>query len=332
MTTLLTGATGFLGKNLLRELLSRGETVRVLVRSPEALGVTHERLEVVPGDLRDDAALDLALAGAKRVYHVAAVVKEWVTDWSIFDRVNVDAYETLLKKAMAAGVERIVHTSSFMAIGHSDANQIADESLEHEPKHFHNPYERTKYLASLVTKRYLDKGAPIVTVLPGVIFGPGELTEGNIVLIMIRDMWAGKFPGIPGDGKKLWSYAFVRDVVAGHVLAMEKGQVGRAYILGGDNVSLDMLVDLAAERLGKKVPKRHIPLGLLSFSAFFMEKIAGMTGKPPMLTRGKVGVLAHNWAYDSTRAKNELGYTITPFEHALEESIRWMREQGVITD
>lgn len=330
MTTLLTGATGFLGKNLLKSLLADGERVRVLVRRPQALGFAHENLDIVPGDLVDEAALDRALDGVTYVYHAAAVVKEWVTDWSVFDRVNVDAFETLLKKCVAARVERIVHTSSFMAIGHSDKDTVADESLEHEPGHFHNPYERTKYLASVISKKYVGQGAPIVTVLPGVIYGPGEMTEGNIVLQMVLDMARGKFPGIPGDGKKLWSYSYVEDVVAGHRLAMNRGRVGEMYILGGENITLNRLVAEASALLGKKVSTRHIPLGLLSFSAFFMEQAAKVTGNPPMLTRGKVGVLGHNWAYSCDKAVRELGYPVTPFAVGLEKSVTWLRDTGLL--
>jgi NAD+-dependent farnesol dehydrogenase len=330
MTTLITGATGFLGKNLLTMLLENGEKVRALVRNPDALGVRHDNLEIFKGDLTDPISLSTAVKGASRIYHVAAAVKEWVKDWSIFQRVNVDAFEALLTIAGAEGVERVVYTSSFFALGHTDRQRIADESLVHEPEHHHNPYERTKYLAYQIAKKYASQGIPIVTMMPGVIFGPGELTEGNLVVGMLMDMVRGKFPGIPGDGKKLWAYSFVRDVARGHILAMEKGTLGETYILGGDNIDLNYFVDVAARELRVKVPRIHLPLGLLDVSAWFMEVIAKWTGKPPMLTRGKVGVLAHNWAYSSKKAQDQLGYTITPFDEGMAETVRWMREKGLL--
>ncbi|MCZ7582003.1 MAG: NAD-dependent epimerase/dehydratase family protein [Deltaproteobacteria bacterium] len=321
MSIFLTGATGFLGKNLLRRLLNDGERVSVLVRGASRLGVRHENLTVHEGDLEDRDAVAGAMRGATQVYHVAAAVKEWVKDWSVFDRVNVAAYEQLLNIAADEGALRIVHTSSFMALGHSDGPGIGDETMPRDPDHFHNPYERTKFLAQQIDEKFIQRGAPIVVVQPGVIFGPGEVTEGNIVVVMLRDMATGKFPGIPGHGGQRWCYSFVDDVVEGHLLAMSKGRVGESYVLGGDNVTLDELVDLASKHLGRKVPRRHLPLGLLRVSARMMEWGARLTGKPPMLTAGKVGVLEHNWAYSSEKAVRELGYRPTPFPKALGK--RW---------
>lgn len=331
MSVFLSGATGFLGGKLLKRLLEEGESVRVLVRKPSAFDLKSERLKIVQGDLCDPEALEEALGDASRVYHLAAAVKEWVKDWTVFERVNVDGFESLLKIAMARGVERVVYTSSFMALGHSDLRGVGDENLVHEAKHFHNPYEKTKHQAFLIGQDYLQRGAPLITVIPGVIFGPGELTEGNLIVQMLRDMAHNRFPGIPGDGKKLWSYAFVDDVVEGHLSAMRKGKIGERYILGGENISLNSFVDQARKHLGVKVPTRHLPLKLLDISAFFMERLARLTGKPPLLTRGKVGVLAHSWAYSSEKAVEQLDYRITPFEEALSLTIRWMRERNLIS-
>jgi len=281
--------------------------------------------------LTDPDSVAAAMKGARRVYHVAAAVKEWVRDWSVFDRVNVEAYESLLNIAMNEGVERIVHTSSFMALGHSDRDTVADETLRHEPDHFHNPYERTKLQASLLDEKYAQKGAPIVTVITGVIFGPGELTAGNLVVEMFIDMAKGKFPGIPGNGKQIWSYSFVRDVADGHILAMKNGKVGESYVLGGENITMNHLIASAANELGIKTPKMHLPLWLLTGSAFFMEQIAKLTGKNPMLTVGKVGVLGHHWAYSSQKAADQLGYAITPFPEALKITVDWLKESGLLS-
>ncbi|MBZ0273323.1 NAD-dependent epimerase/dehydratase family protein [bacterium] len=330
MPVLITGATGFLGKNLLKRLLDDGEEVVALVRNPAALGVTHDRLSVIGGDFTDRAAVSDALGRVDRAYHVAAAVKEWVRDWTVFDRVNVDAWRAFLDIAADKGVSRIVYTSSFMALGNSDRVGVGDETLEHEPDHFHNPYERTKALAARITREYAARGAPVVTVMPGVIFGPGELTEGNLVVQMLIDMTRGKFPGIPGSGKQKWCYAFVEDVVEGHVLAMQKGRAGERYILGGENIDLDTFVDVAARLLERKVPRRHVPLGLLTASAHLMETWARIAGGTPMMTVGKAGVLRHHWAYSSEKAVAEIGYRVTSFEKALARTIAWMRASGLI--
>ncbi len=330
MTTLITGATGFLGGNLLRRLLADGGQVRALVRNPNDLKIKSDNLTVMQGDLRDVEAVERAVDGARRIYHTAAVVKEWVKDESIFERVNVDAYETLLKTAQRAGVRRIVYTSSFFALGRTDKDGVADENLRHEPDHFHSPYERSKFLAAKITAEYVDKGVPVVSVIPGFIFGPGPMTEGNMITAMLRDMGIGKFPGIPGDGEKLWTYSYVNDVVDGHVLAMQKGRVGQSYILGGENISLNEFVGIAGKHLKRKVKKRHISLRTLLITALIFEQIAKLTGKPPMITRNTAASLKHHWAYSTQKAVSDLGYTITPFEEAIEETVAWLREQEYI--
>ena len=333
MRTLITGGTGFIGKRLLRKLLAQGQPVRALVRTPSKLAefADDPNLEIFQADIEDSSKLPQALGGVSRVYHMAAVVSEWVSDWSIFQRVNIDAHENLLKAAADAGVEKVVHTSSFMAIGHTDGPDIADETQPHPENHFHNPYEVTKTKAAEISARMAGEGLPIVMVVPGVVFGPGEMTEGNLVAGILKDWGAGKFPGIPGTGDKPWTYSYVEDVVNGHMLAMEKGRPGERYILGGENVTMNDLFRKASDLTGIKPPKLHIPLAPLMFTAKIMAALAKVLRFKPMLVPGTLGVMEHNWAYDSTKAISELGYEITPFDDALQTTIDWMIEQGLLS-
>ena len=328
MAVFVTGGTGFLGKNLVRELVRRGERVRLLARDPaRARDVAGPAVEVVPGDLVDTDAVRSGLEGCERVFHVASLVKEWTRDSSIFDRVNVKAFRTLLEATREAGVKRIVYTSSFMAIGRSDRNSngIADESLEHEAGHYHNPYERSKAEALALAMREAKNGLPIVVVVPGVIYGPGELTEGNIVVRILRDHLRGKLPGIPGNGSRRWSYAYVDDVVRGHLLAMEAGRLGERYILGGENASMNELFEVFAEVSGTKPLRRHVPYGILKTVAVLEEGKAKLGLGTPRITRGFVEIQKHDWAYDSSKAKRELGYTITPLREGLRRTYEWMQ-------
>lgn len=332
MTTLITGATGFLGSKVLALLNRRGEPVRIFARSPEKLGELgqSENVQIIPGDLEDPEAIYEAMRGVKRVYHIAAAVYEWVNDWSIFEQINVFAWENLVKAAMAAKVERIVYTSSFMALGPSDGSDKGDETLTHDPKHFHNPYEKTKFQGYKTALKFIESGAPIVIVCPGVIFGPGPMTEGNFIVEMIHQMAKGELPGIPGRGKTRWCFSFVEDVAKGHLAAMEKGRIGETYLLGGENKSLIELIDLVCTLGGIKKPKKNIPRWVMSLGAWGMELMANLTGKAPKITTGKVGVMKHDWAYSSQRAIRELDYEMTDFSQAVATTINWMREKDLL--
>lgn len=329
----LTGGTGYLGGNVARRLLSRGHEVRALARkgSP-AEGLRGKKgVTLVEGDLAEPEGFAAALRGCDALYHVGAVVKEWVKDWSIFDRVNVDAPPRLFLLARDAGVRKIVYTSSFFAIGPSDRGPgcVADETTTHEPGHYHNAYERTKALALPRVAGTVRQGAPVVTVCPGMIYGPGEVTEGNFVVNLLLDVGKGKLPGLPGDGSKMWSYVHVDDVVSGHLLAMEKGRVGESYILGGENVPLRNLF-LEYEKLtGVRAPRRRLPFLLLK-SVAACEQALALFGRRPNLTIGKVGINEHHWAYSSAKAERELGYRFRPFAQGLAELVAWMRERGLV--
>jgi farnesol dehydrogenase len=324
----VTGGTGFLGKNLVRELVRRGERVRMLARDPaRARDLRGPAVEIVAGRLEDSAAVRGAMQGCDRVFHAASLVKEWVRDAAAFEQVNVDAFSRLLAAAREESVRRIVYTSSFMAIGRSERvpGGVADETLEHEDGHHHNPYERTKAEALRIAGREAEAGLPIVPVIPGVIYGPGELTEGNIVVRILRDLVRGRLPGIPGDGTRHWSYAYVDDVVRGHVLAMEKGRPGQRYVLGGENVTMNRFFETFAEVSGTKPLRRHVPFGLLKAVAVVEEAKARLGLGYPRITRAFVEIQKHDWAYDSTKAARELGYSITPLAEGLRRTWEWMR-------
>jgi len=331
-TILVTGGTGFLGKHLVRALSQSGDGVRLLVRPSRSVPEMEAwpGVEIVRGDVTDAASVKTAMSGVDRVFHAAGLVKKWLRDRSTFDRVNVEGVDSLLEVARGAGVRRVVYTSSFMAIGHSDRAGLATEATLHEANHDHNDYERTKRLAEEVAGRHVAEGFDVVTVVPGVIYGPGELTEGNLVVKIFCDFLRGKLPGIPGPGDQRWCYAFVDDVVSGHMAAMDRGARGGRYILGGENATLDELFAQFARLSGRPAPKRHLPFWLLSSVGALEELLAWGIGREPNLTRGIVGVYRHHWAYDCARARRELGYTVTPLAEGLSRTFEWMLEAGLV--
>ncbi len=324
MKVFLTGGTGYLGSALRAALVEAGHQVTVWARRvPD--GPQSDRVVWVRGDLREGPPAADLLVRHRAVIHVAALVKSWSADPADFDRINVEAWDRLLAVAVQAGVQKIVHTSSFLSLGPSPGPDPIRESDRRPRDEFRTDYERTKYLADLTTDRWVARGAPVVTVYPGVIYGPGSCGDGNLVGKMLWMLARGKFPGIVGSGKQVWNLAYLPDVARGHCLALERGLPGSAFILGGENVVLSDLVARAARLLGRSTRVPRIPVGVAEWMGGWMERRARRTGRPPELTRGVASVYRQHWAYDSTLAEKTLGYRRTPFADALAVTTEWAR-------
>jgi farnesol dehydrogenase len=323
---LLTGGTGFLGKSVARSLAARGHALRLLARAGSDLDRLPAEAEIVRGDVTDADGLRRAAGGCGAVVHLAALVKMWVSDPSRFEAVNVGGFRNALAAARAAGA-RLVYTSSFVALGPAGP-EPADESRVHPGNHFRNAYERTKARADAAAREAAAVGADIVVLYPGVVYGPGDLTEGNLVVKMVADHLRGRLPGIVGPGDRLWSYAFVDDVAEGHALALERGRKGERYFLAGENATLEQLFALV-QRLAGTPPPRHIPYAAASMLGRAMYFWAELTGHPPPLTHEVVDVFREHWAYASAKAERELGYRPTPLEEGLKRTIAWLNEQGI---
>ncbi len=324
MKVFLTGGTGYLGGTLLRALLDAGHEVTALTRRPQQADPSVP-LRWVEGDLAKAPPEPNDLRQCQVVVHAAAMVKTWSKDRREFDRHNVEAYEALLGACARAGVSKIVHTSSFLSIGPSPTPTPIDEDARATRSRFYTDYERTKYLADQITDKYLDKGLPIVTLYPTVLFGPGGCTDGNLLGKMIYWIREGTFPGRVGSGEQVWSYGYVPDVVDGHISAMERGMAGHRYILGGENVRLNDVLSAIYKRLNRPESFKKIPVGVAEALGKLMEWGAAFTGKPPELTKGVAGVYREHWSYSSERAERALGYQITPFETAIGETVDWVR-------
>lgn len=323
---LLTGATGYLGSQIARELIACGEPFRVLVRDPARLrfNPASVRCEVIAGDLRDSSTLRKSLAGVDSVIHTAALVKMWVRDRQDFRRVNVEGLQNLLQAAANSGVKKIVYTSSFMALGPC-ADPQAAESLRHAGP-FSNEYEESKAQALEWVRSVGIRQFPLLVLMPGVIYGPGPRTEGNLVGGMIEQYMAGKFPGLLGTGEQRWSFAYNADVAGAHLAALEKGKLGETYVLAGDNRSLNEFFRLLAELSGVRHKVRHPPFTAGKMVGALEVARATLTGRPPQLTPGVVEVFKHDWVYSSAKAVRELGYHVTPLEEGLRKTLEGMKD------
>lgn len=318
---LLTGSSGYLGSRLAHALVDRGEAFRVLVRNPGKLGLVpaEARCEIVAGDLCDKDAVAQAMRGVKQVIHSAAMVKMWTRDRQDFWRVNVDGLKGLLEAADRAGVERVVYTSSFLAAGpSSDAN--ASEGLKnHGP--YSNEYEETKARALDWLR---DEGFgrfPVVALLPGVVYGPGPPTEGNLVGGMMNQYLSGRFPGLLGSGEQRWSFAYIAEVVQAHLAALEKGRLGEEYFLAGDNRSLNDLFAVFGRLTGVTFPVRHLSFATGKIFGALEVARARLFNHRPKLTPGVVEIFKRDWVYSSDKAAHELGYRVIPIEEGIQKTL-----------
>ena len=329
MKVLVTGGTGFLGRRIVSELAPRHE-VRLLVRPTASRERFPAGVEFAPGDATDRASLTQAATGCDAVIHAAALVKILAPP-AEFDRINVGGIENVLRASEDAGtVGKVVYVSSFIALGPTEGGPggMLDETAGVGDRVWINDYERTKALADRRARKAIEEGAPVNVVYPGVIYGPGEMTEGNIVVHHVLDLIHKRLPGLIGLPTRRWNYVFVDDVARGVGLALEKGPAGGRYVLGGENVALGDFYALVERLAGVPVPKRRIPDGIAKAAGAVQKALARITGGTPKLTPDLVEIYRHDWAYRSDRAERELGYAPRTFEKGLGETLAWLKETG----
>ena len=329
MRVFLTGATGYLGSHLSRRLVSAGHEVHALVRSPSKLADAAPGIHPVPGDLLDPETYRERLSAVDAVLHAAALVRVWVRPRELMDRTNVDATLTLIREAAAAGVPKILYTSSFIALGPTPRGEVRDESARPHPPYY-NDYHRTKSIALEKVRALKETGTPVVILFPGVIYGPGPLTAGNHVVQVIRDFARGRVPGYIGDGRQRWNFAWIHDVVDGHLAALERAAPGSEYFLGGENRSMREFMALIADLLGKRPPRIPLPRAFLKTAAALQFAGERLFGREPTISPGVIDIYIRDWAFRSDRSVNELDYRITPFAEGIGQTIAWMRDHGVL--
>ena len=309
MRVLVTGGSGYLGGAIVRALAARGHEPIVFARRASAAGLPGR---AVDGDVRDRAAVRRAAEGVEAIVHTAALVSVWHRQPSMFDEVNVGGLEASLDAVRVLGIRRILYTSSFLARPPADSPVVLAA----------NDYQRTKTRARMVALAAVEAGVPLVSLVPGVVYGPGEGTEGNLIGRMIRDHLAGRLPGLIG-ADRCWSYAHVNDVADAHVSALTLKVPAGEYLLGGDNVPQMRIFEVVRNETCAALPRR-IPFGLASAVGWVEEMRAGLTGRPPAITRGIVEIFRHDWSMDSARSKDALNYRITPLETGLRDLLSSM--------
>jgi farnesol dehydrogenase len=326
MNCFLTGITGFIGSNLARQLTTDGHQVHAIVRNPgrndlpDIPGVNY-----FSGDLDDEQALFEAMDGCEVAYHLAAFAKPWAKDNSTYHRINVDGAVRIFSMAQKAGVGKVVFTSSAATMSPSPGIDPVDETRVREVPYFHL-YESTKAEAEEKAREFSRNGLPVVTVNPSRVFGPGPINPSNSVTRMILSFNKGKWRIIPGDGKKVGNYVYIDDVVHGHILAAQHGKAGERYILGGDNITFQEFFEILQKVCDRQHRMYHLPLPVMKAAALLMESQAAITGIPPLITAAFVKKYLNHWSLSSDKAKNELGYSITPFAEGVERTLEWAKQ------
>lgn len=327
MKVLVTGATGYVGQRLARRLADGGATVHALVRSPEkAKALAHERIAVFPGDILDPASLARAAEGCDAAFHAAALVSVWAKDPEDYRRVNVGGTLNVLDAAKAAGVGRVVITSTAGVFGPSDGGLVDEATPRRVP--FFNEYESSKAEMHAAVRARVQDGIDAAIVCPTRIYGPGPMVEGNAATQMIARYVAGKWRALPGDGNRSGNYVFVDDVIDGHLAAMEKARPGEAYILGGENATYRQFFATLATVSGARHKLFGVPVSLLLGFAKLEQFRADRFGRKPLITPSWVRRYSHDWANSTAKAEAELGYAPRSLAAGLAETVAWLRAGG----
>jgi farnesol dehydrogenase len=327
-TFFVTGATGFIGGRLVAELVRRGDAVRALVRPAGSReGLENERITTVVGDIGDQSSLRAGMEGCSGAFHLAAYARNWARDPGTFFQVNVEGTRNVFEAARAAGVGRIVLTSTMVTLGPTPPGTVGDECMPRSTPRFFTEYEESKAAGEREALALAADGLPVVIVNPTRVYGPGKLTEGNSTTVMIDLYDRGRFPFLLAGGVNVGNYGFVDDVVRGHLLAMEKGRVGERYILGGDNASLVRLFDLVDEVTGKRHIRISLSAGLAMAYSCAEKRKAEWFGLYPRITPGWVATFLRDWAYSSAKAERDLGYTVTPLKEGIGLTCEWLHSR-----
>ncbi|HIJ64241.1 MAG TPA: NAD-dependent epimerase/dehydratase family protein [Rhodospirillaceae bacterium] len=326
--TLVTGATGFLGSAVGRALLARGDRLRVLARpGSDRRNLAGLAVEVAEGSLEDPASLARAVAGCRFLFHVAADYRLWVPDPAAMMRANIDGTRALMRSALAAGVERVVYTSSVAVLGHAGEG-AADETTPSGLDDMVGPYKRSKFLAEAEVRRMAaEDGLPVVVVNPSTPIGPRDIKPTPTGRIVVEAA-SGRMPAYVDTGLNI---VHVDDVAEGHLLALDKGVIGERYILGGDNMTLADILGHIAGKAGRPAPTIKLPRLPLFPVAAVAELWGRLSGREPMVTIDALKMARYRMWFSSAKAEAALGYRHRPAAEALADAFDWFRDNGYLS-
>ncbi|WP_183561809.1 NAD-dependent epimerase/dehydratase family protein [Mucilaginibacter sp. SP1R1] len=324
MKVLVTGATGFIGRRLTLALATAGYEVKALCRNTgHPYLIKHQNIEPVLGNILYKQSLARAMQGCTQVYHTAAMAKIWCRNPDDYHETNVNGTHNVLEIAGAAGVRKVVYTSTCGVWGPTIKHPIT----ENDPRitGFPIAYERTKYLAELEVRNFVKQGMDVVTVNPSRVYGEGPVTDSNTVGKMISGYLKGKWRIIPGNGEQVANYAFLDDVVNGHIAAMNLGITGERYILGGHDISFNDFFETLQLVSGKQLNMIRLPLPVIDLYSRLEWLKTRLTGLSPMFLPEFAERLKYDQKYCSNKAVTQLGYQITPFAEGMRQTVNYIQ-------
>ena len=324
---LVTGATGFVGSAVARALLRGGLPVRVLARpASDRRNLAGLPVDIAVGAMEDAASLARAAAGCRYLFHVAADYRLWVPDPAAMYRANVEGTRELMLAALAAGVERVVYTSSVATLGLVSGG-CADETTPSRLDDMIGPYKRSKFQAEEVVRALIaERRLPAVIVNPSTPVGPGDVKPtptGRLILEAAK----GHMPGYVDTGLNI---VHVDDVAAGELAAAEHGRVGERYILGGENLSLAEILAEVAHAAGRRPPRLKVPYAVAFAAAAIGTATARVTGREPFTTLDGVRMSRKKMYFSSAKAERELGCRSRPARAAIADAVAWFAANGYL--
>lgn len=323
-TVFLTGATGFIGSRVARQLSERGYRLRCLVRpSSDTKDLERAGAELLRGELDDAAVLARGLEGAALAIHMAGAYDMGIVDAAVLERTNIEGTRAFIAAVERAGTPRALYISTTAALGPVPEG-VGDETTEHPGDRYRSIYERTKTEAHRLAVAAQRRGAPLIIVCPAVVYGPGD---GSPHALFMMDLIRGRVPGLPMR-PAWWSYVHVDDVAEGIVAAAERGRLGETYVLSGEHARLDDFARRTAALAGRRPPPFRFPGPLLRLSATLMDVISRATGFRSSINRENVEMVnGWRWLHSYDKATRDLGWIPRSLDEGLPETIAWLRAQ-----
>ncbi|QOR76460.1 MAG: NAD-dependent epimerase/dehydratase family protein [Thermoflavifilum sp.] len=320
----VSGGTGFIGAYLVKRLIAANHIVHVLSRGSHASD--SPQLQFYEGDITSAEAVQKAMQGCERAYHLAGYARAWHRDKQYYFQVNALGTQNIMQAAIAQGVKRVCLVSTAGILPPAVHGIPVNETARLRPE-LHTTYERSKWMGEQIARSYQQQ-VELVIVYPTKVYGPGPIDESNSATLMMRDYLSGKWHVIPGNGSGIMDYVYVEDVARGIELVMEKGRAGEAYVLGGEPASYNRFFELLKKLSQVYHPLFHVPVPLI-YGITYVEWLKAKLGYKPLLTPEWVRKIPYDWSKSSEKARQELGYRARSLEEGMQLTLHWLKANPV---